>query len=340
MRVDDFDYGLPEDRIAQVPVEPRDASRLMVVRRRDGRIEHRHFRDLDTLLGPTDLLVRNRTRVIPARLYGHKETGGAVEVLLLEKLAPDTWEVLARPGRRLRPGTRVWFDASLDGVCLGPGAASGSLRFRFHAGGPFEEILERIGQMPLPPYIRTPLARGERYQTVYGRETGSAAAPTAGLHFTPELLARLEAGGVETCEILLHVGLGTFRPVQVHTVEEHRMHREYFEVPAPAADALHRGQEAGKRIVAVGTTTVRTLESAWQEHGSIPACRGHTDLFIYPGYRFGAVDAMITNFHLPRSTLLMMVCAFAGTDLAMEAYRTAVSEGYRFFSFGDAMLIE
>lgn len=348
MRVADFDYDLPPELIAQTPVEPRDASRLLVVERATGRLYHRTFRDLGEFLRPGDLLVVNDTRVIRARLHGQREpSGGRVEVFLLRRLAGGTgeaWECLVRPGRRLRTGATVSF---------GP---RGELKGRILAeteGGKREVVftspegdaagwLERLGEVPLPPYITTPLSDGERYQTVYACHEGSVAAPTAGLHFTPELLARLETQGIRRTALTLHVGLGTFRPVQAETVEEHVMHSEYWELPSVAADAVNTARRAGDRVVAVGTTACRTLESAAKdlpEGGELVAGHGWTDLFIYPGYRFRAVDALLTNFHLPRSTLLMLVSALAGPDLIRHAYEEAVRERYRFFSFGDAMLI-
>lgn len=340
MKLADFDYNLPEALIAQRPVEPRDSSRLMVIDRTGGAFEHRHFRDLPEYLRPGDALVLNETRVLPARLMGHREkTGGGIEVLLLKRLERDRWETLVKPGRKARPGQRISFgDGRLVGTVLDTTEAGGRI-IEFAYDGLFENVLDELGQMPLPPYIHERLENPERYQTVYARETGSAAAPTAGLHFTPELLERIAAMGVQIEKVLLHVGLGTFRPVQVEDVETHKMHSEFYMVTPETAAALNAVRARGGRIIAVGTTSVRTLETATDEAGQIRAGSGWTDIFIYPGYRYKAVDAMVTNFHLPKSTLLMLVSAFAGRDRMLEAYRTAVDERYRFFSFGDAMLI-
>lgn len=340
MELRDFDYELPPDLIAQEPVTPRDASRLMVVRRESGRIEHRIFRDLPQYLRPEDVLVLNDTRVLPARLLGVRPgTGGHVELLLLRRLDASRWEVLARPGRRVRPGSTVSFgDGGLLATVLETTESGGRI-VEFQYEGVFEEVLDQLGQIPLPPYITRALEERERYQTVYSREKGSAAAPTAGLHFTPELLDRVRGAGIETLFLTLHVGLGTFRPVQVERIEEHRMHAEYYSVSRETAAAINLRRSSGGRVVAVGTTTTRTLESAARAGGEILPGSGWTDIFIYPGYRFKAVDALVTNFHLPRSTLLMLVSAFAGRDLMLEAYREAIREKYRFFSFGDAMLI-
>ncbi|MDI3316051.1 MAG: tRNA preQ1(34) S-adenosylmethionine ribosyltransferase-isomerase QueA [Bacillota bacterium] len=345
MRVDEFDYELPEELIAQEPLEPRDGSRLMVLDRRRGRWEHARFRDLAEILQPGDCLVLNDTRVRPARLIGRRDSGGRVELLLLRPLGEDRWEVLGRPARKLRAGSLLLFGAAeagqgerLEAEVL-ENRGEGVLRVRFRYRGEWERLLERLGQVPLPPYIRRPLEDPERYQTVYAREPGSAAAPTAGLHFTPELLERLRERGVEQVKITLHVGIDTFRPVLEEEVERHRMHAEFFTVSEEAAEAINRARAAGGRRVAVGTTVVRTLESVADPQGRVRPARGWTDLFIYPGYRYRAVDALLTNFHLPRSTLLMLVSAFAGRDLILAAYREAVGRRYRFFSFGDAMLI-
>lgn len=340
MRLADFDFDLPESLIAQRPVEPRDSSRLMVVHRAGGALEHRRFRDLLAYLGPGDALVVNETRVLPARLMGERVgTGGSMEVLLLKRLDRERWETLVRPGRKARAGQRISFGGGLlTGTVLQTTEAGGRV-IRFEQDGLFEEVLDRLGQMPLPPYITERLADPERYQTVYAREPGSAAAPTAGLHFTPDLLARLEENGVAVHKILLHVGLGTFRPVQAENPAEHRMHSEFYSLSEQTAAALERVRAAGGRIIAVGTTSVRTLETAARTDGRIRPGEGWTDIFIYPGYRFGAVDGMITNFHLPRSSLLMLVSAFAGRELILRAYAEAVAEEYRFFSFGDAMLL-
>jgi len=340
VKLSDFDYDLPKELIAQKPVEPRDASRLMVVDRASGAIAHRRFRDLPEYLRPGDGLVINDTRVMPARLLGCRErTGGAMEVLLLKRLSRDRWETLVKPGKKARPGERIVFgDGLLVGTVVGPTDYGGRI-IDFRYEGVFENLLDRLGQMPLPPYIHEQLEDPERYQTVYAREWGSAAAPTAGLHFTPELLDRLVAQGVEIHRITLHVGLGTFRPVEVEDPTQHKMHSEFFRVSPEAAAGLNRVRARGGRLVVVGTTSVRTLETVAAEDGTIQPGEGWTDIFIYPGYRFKAVDCLITNFHLPKSTLLMLVSAFAGHDLIMRAYREAVAQRYRFFSFGDAMLI-
>jgi S-adenosylmethionine:tRNA ribosyltransferase-isomerase len=352
MRTSDFDYDLPPELIAQTPIEPRDASRLLVVNRASGELAHRHFYEIGDYLLPGDLLVANRSRVIPARLTGRKaESGGAVEALLLARrpdLGADTWETLVRPGRRIREGQELLFTPAhasdqspiLTATVLSRTGAGGRiLRFLPPASGEsVDAVLARLGSVPLPPYIHAPLANPERYQTVYSREPGSAAAPTAGLHFTPELLARLEAQGVQMAFVLLHVGLDTFRPVEAEDPGEHKMHSEAFALDAEAAAQINAARERGGRIVAVGTTSVRVLESLPDGPTVVPA-QGQTTLFIRPGYQFRRVDALITNFHLPRSSLMMLVSAFAGYDLIRRAYAEAVAERYRFFSFGDAMLI-
>lgn len=340
LQLNDFDYYLPPELIAQDPAPRRDESRLMVLFRDDGRIEHRLFRDIVEYLSPQDVLVINDTRVIPARLTGRKAQGGAeVEVLLLRPLDERRWEALVRPGRRLRPGTRLIFgDGLAEGLIEGVTAAGGRV-VSFASALPFEEVLSRLGKMPLPPYIKKYPEDPGRYQTVYARQEGSAAAPTAGLHFTTELLDRIEARGVQLVRVLLHVGLGTFRPVRVQDITRHHMHAEYYEVTEEAARAINAARARGGRVVAVGTTTTRCLETVADTDGQIRPGTGWTDIFIYPGYRFKAVDALVTNFHLPKSTLLMMVSAFAGRETILNAYRTAVEMRYRFFSFGDAMLI-
>jgi len=340
MNTGDFDFELPQERIAQTPADPRDSSRLMVVNRESGTIEHRIFRDVREYLRPGDLLVVNRTRVIPARLYGHRDTGARIEVILLKRLEGNTWETLVKPGRKVMPGARIEFGGGLmEAVCTGTVPETGGRILSFRTEGVFEEVLDQLGLMPLPPYITEELKDRERYQTVYSREAGSAAAPTAGLHFTRQLLEELDAMGVERAEVILHVGLGTFRPVKADRIEDHHMHSEEYEIPEETADALKRARQEGRRIVAVGTTTVRCLESLIRDRGEIVSHRGATDIFIYPGYRFTLTDAMITNFHLPKSTLIMMVSAFMTREKTLEAYRLAVEEQYRFFSFGDAMLI-
>ena len=342
MRTADFDYHLPEELIAQTPMEPRDHSRLLVVHRKDHSLEHRRFYDIVEYLHPGDALVINETRVIPARLLGVKEdTGVPVEVLLLRRENATDWDALVRPGRRLKPGTRCSFgEGLLRCEILENVAETGGRRVRFLYEGVFEELLDRLGEMPLPPYIHEKLENPERYQTVYARQEGSAAAPTAGLHFTPELLDRIRAMGVSIVPVLLHVGLGTFRPVKVEDVESHVMHSEYCQVLPEAAEKLNRIRAAGGRIVCVGTTSVRTLETMASEDGTIHPGAGETRIFIYPGVKIRAVDALITNFHLPQSTLLMLVSAFLGREEALRIYEEAVRQKYRFFSFGDAMLIE
>ena len=338
MKLSDFMYDLPEERIAQTPVEPRDHSRLMVLHRDTGAIEHKRFDDIVDYLDPGDCLVINETKVIPARLYGERPTGGAVEVLLLKQLGPKRWETLVRPGRKLKPGAEVIFgDGRLKCRVLESTDVGGRV-VEFECDGSFEAALDALGEMPLPPYIHEKLADRDRYQTVYARQDGSAAAPTAGLHFTPGLLDRIREKGVDVVPVLLHVGLGTFRPVKVENIEEHEMHSEYFEVSEDAAARVNAARARGKRVIAVGTTSVRTLESA-AKGGRLAATRGDTRIFIRPGYRFQLVDALITNFHLPGSTLIMLVSALYDRERILEAYQTAVDMEYRFFSFGDAMLI-
>ena len=331
-------YDLPEERIAQTPVEPRDHSRLMVIHRDTDEIEHRHFYDVIDYLNPGDVLVVNDTRVIPARLYGERPTGGACEVLLLKQLAPKRWETLVKPGKKLKPGAEIVFgDGRLRGHVRETTDVGGRI-VEFECEGTFEAALDALGEMPLPPYIHEQLEDRERYQTVYARHEGSAAAPTAGLHFTPELLTRIREKGIDVVPVLLHVGLGTFRPVKVENIEEHQMHSEHFEVTENAARRINAARERGGRVIAVGTTSVRTLESA-AENGRLVAKRGETSIFIRPGYRYQMVDALITNFHLPGSTLMMLVSALYDREKILSAYETAVKENYRFFSFGDAMLI-
>lgn len=339
MKTSDFFYDLPEELIAQTPAERRDASRLMVLDKSNGAIEHRHFYDLPSYLRSGDCLVLNDSRVIPARLFGTRPTGGAVEVVLLKDLGGGRWECLTRPGRKMRPGTEVAFgDGELSAV-VDEVLPDGNRILRFAYEGIFLEILERLGQMPLPPYIKAQLDDSERYQTVYAREPGSAAAPTAGLHFTRELLDRIRAMGVDVRFVTLHVGLGTFRPVKAEDIEDHKMHSEFCTIPEDTAQAIRRAKENGGRVIAVGTTSCRTLESFAGEDGSIAASSGWTNIFIYPGYKFKCIDALVTNFHLPGSTLVMLVSALAGRENILNAYRTAVEEKYRFFSFGDAMFI-
>ena len=339
MKLSDFMYDLPEERIAQTPVEPRDHSRLMVLHRNDGSIEHRHFYDIIDYLNPGDALVINETRVIPARLIGERPSGGACEILLLKQLAPKKWEAIVRPGKKLRTGAQVRFGGGRLVATIAEVKEDGGRIVDFACEGTMEAALDELGEMPLPPYIHEKLADRERYQTVYARQEGSAAAPTAGLHFTPELMERIRAKGVDIVPVLLHVGLGTFRPVKVENVEEHEMHSEYYEVSPDAARRINAARERGGRVIAVGTTSVRSLESAAANGQLQPQERSSTKLFIMPGYEFKVVDAMITNFHVPRSTLLMLVSAFSGRENVMAAYEEAKRENYRFFSFGDAMLL-
>ena len=331
-------YDLPEERIAQTPVEPRDHSRLMVLHRDTDQIEHRHFYDVIDYLNPGDVLVINETRVIPARLFGERAGGGACEVLLLRQLGPKRWETLVKPGKKLKPGAEITFGGGRLRARIAETTDVGGRIVDFDCDGTFEAALDELGEMPLPPYIHERLEDKERYQTVYAKQEGSAAAPTAGLHFTPELLDRIREKGVDVVPVLLHVGLGTFRPVKTENVEEHEMHSEYFEVTAEAAARINAARERGGRVVAVGTTSVRTLESA-AENGVLLPRRGETSIFIKPGYHFQMVDALITNFHLPGSTLVMLVSALYDREKILAAYEEAVRDGYRFFSFGDAMLI-
>lgn len=340
MDLKDFNYDLPEELIAQDPLEDRSSSRLMVLHKDTGRIEHKIFRNIIDYLNPGDCLVINDTKVIPARLMGIKEdTGAAIEVLLLKRNADDVWECLVKPGKKARTGARIVFGEGLLVGEIVDVIEDGNRMIKFHYEGIFEEILDKLGQMPLPPYITHKLQDKNRYQTVYARNEGSAAAPTAGLHFTKELLDKIKEKGVNVVSITLHVGLGTFRPVKVDKIEEHHMHTESFNISKEAADTINRTRAAGGRVIAVGTTSCRTLESAAADDGTIPARSGDTDIFIYPGYKFKAIDCLITNFHLPESTLIMLVSALAGRDNIMNAYETAVKERYRFFSFGDAMFI-
>lgn len=339
MRTSDFYYDLPPERIAQTPLERRDGSRLMTLDRETGVTAHHHFYDLPRFLRPGDCLVLNDSRVLPARLLGRRSTGGAVEVLLLRDKGEGVWECLTRPARKCRVGTRLSFgEDTLTAVVVGE-EDEGRRLVKFQYEGIFLEVLERLGRLPLPPYIKEELEDGERYQTVYSRVSGSAAAPTAGLHFTEELLRKIEEMGVRLVRVTLHVGLGTFRPVKAEEITEHHMHSEFCSLSAEAAGALNETKRNGGRIVCVGTTSCRTLESFAREDGSFQASSGWTDIFIYPGYRFKAMDALVTNFHLPESTLLMLVSAFAGRENVLRAYEEAVREKYRFFSFGDAMFI-
>lgn len=337
MLVTDFDYELPQELIAQHPMEPRDHSRLLVVDKHTGEIQHKHFYDLVDYLRPGDVLVFNDTRVIPARLHGTKDTGAHVEVFLLTRRDATDWEVLVRPGKKLQVGARINFSDELSCEVIEHTDFGGRV-VRFKYEGIFEEILDRLGETPLPPYITAPLEDKERYQTVYNRERGSAAAPTAGLHFTKELLAKIKELGCEEVFVTLHVGLGTFRPVSEANIEDHKMHKEFYTVSQEAADAINKAKAEGRRIIAVGTTAVRTLESAGAD-GTLRAGGNWTNIFIYPGYKFRFVDELVTNFHLPQSTLLMLVSTLATRDIMLATYKKAVEERYRFFSFGDAMFI-
>ena len=340
MRTDDFDYYLPEEQIAQTPVEPRDSSRLLVYKRGTDEIEHRHFYDIIDYLKEGDVLVRNNTKVLPARLFAKTEHGGKVEVLLLKRFDLKEWEVLVKPGKKAKPGVKLTISNELSLEVLSNIEETGGRRVKFIYDGVFEDIIFRLGEMPLPPYITEKLENQDRYQTVYAKDLGSAAAPTAGLHFTPELLEKIKEKGVQVVDVLLHVGLGTFRPVKVDDVKNHHMHSEYFEVSSESADIINKAKKEGRRVIAVGTTSVRTLESATDENGIVIPQKSDTQIFIYPGYKFKCVDALITNFHLPKSTLIMLVSALSTREKILEVYNTAVKEKYRFFSFGDSMFIE
>ena len=340
MKKSDFDFELPEELIAQTPIQQRDHSRLMHLDKQTGEISHEHFYDLPRFLKKGDCLVLNDSRVLPARLIGCRSTGGSVELVLLRDLGEGRWECLSRPGRKTKPGTELSFGAGELTATVESVAEGGNRIVQFHYEGIFLEVLERLGKMPLPPYIKEELQDAERYQTVYSREIGSAAAPTAGLHFTRELLAQIEAMGVNVCYVTLHVGLGTFRPVKEDEIENHEMHSEFCIIPERTARIVTETKKAGNRVIAVGTTSCRTLESFAQEDGSLPVSSGWTNIFIYPGYQFKCIDALITNFHLPESTLIMLVSALAGREHVLNAYKCAVEERYRFFSFGDAMMIE
>lgn len=339
MLLSDFDYFLPEELIAQYPHEPRDHSRLLVVDKKTGTFQHRHFYDVLQFLQPGDLLVFNDTKVLPARLFGVKaETGAKIEVFLLSRQSGDDWEVLVKPGKRARVGAIIQFSDELSCEVIADTDFGGRI-VRFQYQGIFEELLDRLGETPLPPYIKEKLADKDRYQTVYARESGSAAAPTAGLHFTEQLMNDIRAKGIQLAFVTLHVGLGTFRPVSVEHIHDHIMHKEYFSVPDETADLINHAKANGNRIIAVGTTAIRTLETAASVHGMVTAKSGWTDIFIYPGYNFKIIDGLVTNFHLPKSTLLMLVSALAGRETMIAAYQEAIQERYRFFSFGDAMLI-
>lgn len=341
MNVKDYDYDLPEELIAQDPLEDRSSSRLMVLDRQTGDVEHRHFTDILEYLHPGDCLVINNTKVIPARLFGVKEdTQAKIEVLLLKRKENDIWETLVKPGKKAKPGTKLVFGDGLLTAEVVDVVEEGNRLIQFHYDGIFEEILDQLGQMPLPPYITHQLKDKNRYQTVYAKYDGSAAAPTAGLHFTKELLQKVKDMGVDIAEVTLHVGLGTFRPVKVENVLDHHMHSEFYMVSQEAADKINRAKESGHRVIAVGTTSTRTLEAAADENGRLHETSGWTEIFIYPRYQFKVIDALITNFHLPQSTLVMLVSALAGREHVLHAYEIAVKERYRFFSFGDAMLIQ
>lgn len=341
MDVKDFDYELPEELIAQDPLEDRSSSRLMVLDRETGEFEHKVFKDIIDYLNPGDCLVLNNTKVIPARLFGAKEgTNARIELLLLKRKENDVWETLVKPGKKAKPGTRIVFG---DGLLVGEIidiVDEGNRLIKFYYEGIFEEILDKLGQMPLPPYITHELKDKNRYQTVYAKYDGSAAAPTAGLHFTKELLEQVKAKGIKIAEVTLHVGLGTFRPVKVDNILDHHMHSEFYMVSQEAADTINTAKKEGHRVISVGTTSTRTLESAADENGILRECSGWTEIFIYPGYSFKVIDGLITNFHLPQSTLVMLVSALAGREHVLNAYKAAVEEKYRFFSFGDAMFIK
>ena len=336
MKKSDFWFDLPEELIAQTPLDKRDESRLLVVDKNTGALEHKSFHDLPSLLRKGDCLVLNDSRVLPARLLGSRESGGAVEILLLKDLGANRWECLSRPGRKTRPGTKLIFGNGELKAEVKEVTEGGNRIVEFYYEGIFLEVLERLGKMPLPPYIHEELKDSERYQTVYSKELGSAAAPTAGLHFTNELLDEIRAKGVKTAFVTLHVGLGTFRPVKEENIEDHDMHSEFCMIPRETADIVNETKKNGGRIISVGTTSCRTLESFAEEDGTLKASSGWTDIFIYPGYRFKCIDALITNFHLPESTLIMLVSALAGRENVLNAYKAAVENRYRFFSFGDA----
>lgn len=338
MKTSDFDYYLPEELIAQTPIEPRDNSRLLSYQIKEDKIEHKIFKDILSYLKEGDVLVRNNTRVLPARMFAFTENGGKVEILLLKRFDLKTWEVLVKPGKKARVGKVLTISEELKLKVIGNIEEAGSRKVEFIYEGVFEDIISRLGEMPLPPYITQKLQDKERYQTVYSKTDGSAAAPTAGLHFTPELLEKLKEKGVIIVDVLLHVGLGTFRPVKEEDVTKHHMHSEYFEISEEACEIINKAKKEGRRVIAVGTTSVRTLESAVNERGEVVAQKGNTEIFLYPPYKFKVVDGLITNFHLPKSTLIMLVACLVGQDKILDIYKTAVEERYRFFSFGDACL--
>ena len=339
MRTEDFDYYLPEELIAQTPVYPRDSSRMLVYDRKTGKIEHKHFYDIVNYLKEGDVLVRNNTKVLPARMFFYTKNGAKVEILLLKRLSIGDWEVLVKPGKKARIGASLTANSELSLEVIGINEVEGSRIVRFNFNGVFEDIISRIGEMPLPPYIKEKLKEQERYQTVYSKVDGSSAAPTAGLHFTEELIEKLKAKGVIIVDVLLHVGLGTFRPVKEDDILKHHMHSEYYEVSKESDEIINKAKSEGRRVICVGTTSVRTVESVANEKGLLKEEKGNTEIFIYPGYTFKCVDSLITNFHLPKSTLLMLISAFMGRENALSIYKQAVEEKYRFFSFGDACLI-
>lgn len=340
MKLTDFDYYLPEELIAQVPIKKRDESRLMILDKTTGKIEHKKFKDIIDFLEPGDCLVRNNTKVIPARLYGKKETGANVEFVLLKNIEGDIWEAMVRPGNKLHKGAKIIFGNGILKAEILDTLEGGTRKVKFFYNGIFNEILDRIGMMPLPPYIHERLEENDRYQTVYAKYDGSAAAPTAGLHFTDELLNSLQEKGVQIANVTLHVGIGTFRPVKEENIEEHKMHQEHYYIKQEDADKINNAKVNGHRIIAVGTTSCRTIETIADENGFVKESEGDTGIYIYPGYKFKCLDALITNFHLPESTLLMLVSALAGRENVLNAYNVAVEEKYRFFSFGDAMFIK
>ena len=340
MKLSEFDYYLPEELIAQTPIEKRDESRLMVLDKNTGKIEHKVFKDIIDYLEPGDCLVRNNTKVIPARLYGKKETGANVEFVLLKNIEGDIWEAMVRPGSKLHVGAKVIFGDGLLKAEILESLPDGTRKVKFSYNGIFNEILDQIGLMPLPPYIHESLKDNDRYQTVYAKFDGSAAAPTAGLHFTEDLLKKIEEKGVDIANVTLHVGIGTFRPVKEENIEDHHMHTEHYYIKQEDADKINKAKQNKKRVIAVGTTSCRTIETIADEKGFVKPCEGDTGIYIYPGYKFKCLDALITNFHLPESTLLMLVSALAGRENILNAYNTAVKEKYRFFSFGDAMFIK
>ena len=339
MKVSDFNYELPEELIAQHPYDKRDEARLMLLDRENHKYEHKVFKDIIDYLKPGDCLVINNTKVLPARLYGKKDTGANVEFLLLKRIEGDYWEAMVRPGNKLRPGAKVEFGNGLLKAEVLEVLEGGNRRVKFEYNGIFNEILDQIGLMPLPPYIKEALKEKDKYQTVYAKHDGSAAAPTAGLHFTEELLEKIKEKGIEIANVTLHVGIGTFRPVKVENIEEHNMHSEHYYIKQEDVDKINNAKKNGNRVIAVGTTSCRVLESVADENGYLKAVENDTNIFIYPGYKFKCIDCLITNFHLPESTLIMLVSALAGKDFVMNAYEEAVKEKYKFFSFGDAMFI-